>query len=157
MQQLPASLDFIPEEGSSVKKFGAMLNKTWQLLSINWNSMFPATVYTPVITAGSGVFTSVSAIGRYRVIGKLIFFQLAVTITTNGTAAVQVNATLPFASVNVTDSDYCLYGRANAVSGKQLQGIIGPNASTLSILNYDGTYPGANGEKLYVSGFYEIN
>jgi hypothetical protein len=116
----------------------------------------PFTTYTPVVTAGSGAFTTVSATGRYRRIGKLVFIQITVTITTNGTAAGQVNATLPFTSVNVAGVNHVLTGRANAVSGKSLQGVIGANVSLLNIVNYDNTYPGASGETLALSGFYEV-
>ena len=117
----------------------------------------PFKTYTPVITAGSGAFTTVSATGRYRIIGKLVFIQITVTITTNGTAATQVNVTLPFASVNVAGVDHVMPGRAVAVSGKMLQGIVGANSSVLAVVNYDNTYPGASGEMLALSGFYEIN
>lgn len=95
-----------------------------------------------------------SATGRYIQFGFLVFFELAVTITTNGSAAGGVIATLP---VNPSPSfAYVANGRANAVSGKMLQGRISnvvPNA--VVILNYDNSYAGASGESLIVSGFYE--
>lgn len=116
----------------------------------------PAIVYTPVITAGAGAFTTVSATGRYRKIGKLVFIQLTITITTNGSAAGGVLATLPFASVNVAGVEHILAGRAAAVSGKMLQGRVIPNSSSLAIVDYSNVYPGADGETLVLSGFYEI-
>ena len=117
----------------------------------------PFTTYTPVVTSGTGAFTTVSATGRYRRIGKLVFIQITVTVTTNGTAATSVIATLPFSSLNVAGVNHVLLGRANAVSFKMLQGIIAPNAGSVSIFNYDNSYPGASGETLVLSGFYEIN
>jgi hypothetical protein len=45
-------------------------------------------------------------------------------------------------------------GTASAISGKQLQGIV-DTVGRISILNYDGTYPGASGETLIISGVYE--
>ena len=158
---IPPQLEWLPDDkvpSKGLKPFGIMLNKLWQqlfqaLLSI----LGAATVYTPVVMAASGTFTTVSATGRYRIIGKLVFIQITVTITTNGTAAGDVIATLPFASVNVASAAHVLAGRANAVSGKMLQGIINTNSGTVAIFNYDNTYPGASGETLVLSGFYEIN
>jgi hypothetical protein len=117
----------------------------------------PFTIYTPVVTAQSGAFTSVSATGRYRRIGKLVFIQIAIMITTNGTAASWVIATLPFAAVNVANSNHILAGRAASVSFKMLQANTSPNSSSLNVFNYDNSYPGASGELLLISGFYEIN
>jgi hypothetical protein len=118
----------------------------------------PFTTYTPVVTAGSGAFTTVSATGRYRRIGKLVFIEIDITITTNGTAAGNVTATLPFTGVNAAGFAYAglLFGRAGNISGKLLQGFVVANASQVNIFNYDNSYPGASGERLIVSGFYEI-
>jgi hypothetical protein len=115
----------------------------------------PFTTYVPVVTSGSGAFTTVSATGRYRRIGKLVFLETTVTITTNGTAATWVGVSLPFTPLNVAGAGCVLAGRANGVSGKMLQAIANINNPVLAIFNYDGTYPGANGESLVVSGFYE--
>jgi hypothetical protein len=112
------------------------------------------TPYTPVITSNSGTFTTVSAVGRYRQVGKLIFIQITISITTNGTAASFVKATLPISGVAAPSVEYCFAGRA-LVSGKMLQGNIGSGGGVLSLDNYDNTYPGADGETLVVSGFYE--
>jgi hypothetical protein len=159
MNILPPALNFLPEDGSSLKKFGIMLNNMWQQLSSSFNSIFPAAIYTPVITASSGTFTTVSAVGRYRQIGKLIFIEVQINITTNGTATGNVMATLPFTGVNAAGFAYSgmLFGRAGNISGKVLQGYVVSNTNQLSINNYDNTYPGASGEVLILSGYYEIN
>jgi hypothetical protein len=136
---------------------GKQFSRYWQRwLSLLPTYLNPFVTYAPVITAGSGAFTTVSATGRYRIIGKLVFIQITVTITTNGTAATQVNVTLPFASVNVAGVNHVIPGRATAVSGKMLQGIVGVNSAVLAVVNYDNSYPGASGETLVLSGFYEI-
>jgi hypothetical protein len=109
--------------------------------------------YTPVITAIAGAFTSVSATGRYKQIGKVVYVYIKITITTNGTAATYVLATLPVAAIAAATATPVICGRATSISGKMLQGIIA--GTTVSILNYDGTYPGATGEALVVSGAYE--
>ena len=108
------------------------------------------TAYTPTITALSGTFTTVSATGYYSKIAKVVPMQIAVTITTNGTAAGVVIATLPFATNNVT----LLTGRENAVTGKMLQGLA--FNSQINIFNYDGSYPGGDGHIFYLSGFISI-
>jgi hypothetical protein len=115
----------------------------------------PPTTYVPVVTSGSGAFTTVSATGRYRKIGKLVFVQITVTITTNGTAGTLVSVSLPFASVNLAGVQHCLTGKAASVSGKALTGIIVPNSNVALVLNYDNSYPGSSGETLVLNGFYE--
>jgi hypothetical protein len=117
----------------------------------------PFATYTPVVTAAAGAFTTVSATGRYRRIGKLVFIQVTITITTNGSAASAVFASLPFAAVNVAGVAHVLAGRADALSGKMLQGRVSPGSATAEILNYDNSYPGADGETLVLSGFYEVS
>jgi hypothetical protein len=112
----------------------------------------PWIAYTPTITANSGTFTSVSATGRSLKVGKTVHFAIVVTITTNGTAAGDVRATLP-AGVIASGGMAC--GRADGVSGKQLQGLLVGGTSQLRITNYDNSYPGANGEVLRVAGTYE--
>jgi hypothetical protein len=108
------------------------------------------TTYTPVITAASGTFTTVSAAGRYKQIGKTVFIFVSVTITTNGTAAGYVVATLP---VNSLGNGNIIAGRESAVAGKMLQAIVG--AASMIILNYDNTYPGGDGCALLMTGVYE--
>jgi hypothetical protein len=112
------------------------------------------TAFAPVVTAGSGAFTTVSATSRYKQIGKMIFIQLVIVITANGTAGTRVNATLPFVSANTAGSQV-ISGKATAVSGKALTGVILPNSNQILIVNYDNSYPGANGETLVLQGWYE--
>lgn len=113
------------------------------------------TTYAPTITAQSGTITTVGAVtGRYRQIGKTVHVSLTIPITTNGTGAVSVAATLPVSPA--ASFDYAMAGHARAVSGKMLKAFILPSSPTfLLIRNYDDTYPASNGEILAVSGFYE--
>jgi hypothetical protein len=150
------SLDWLPKDGSSLNKFGMMINKLWKNLSATFAPFWlAAALYVPVITSGAGVFTSASATGRYYQLGRIVFVQIVITITTNGTASNYVVATLPF--LPASGIIYILAGRANAVSAKMLQGVVNNAASPGNVIieNYDGTYPGATGEVLIVSGFYE--
>lgn len=109
------------------------------------------TTFSPTITAGTGTFTTVSGAGRYKQIGKTVFIQIVITITTNGTAAttVLVSSALPVAA----SQDFLLPGRAKVISGKMIQGI--KSGSGILIVNYDNSYPGGDGETLVLSGLYE--
>lgn len=54
------------------------------------------TSWTPTVTcSGGGSFTTTSANGRYKLIGKTVLFQMAVKITAHGTCAGYVQASLP--------------------------------------------------------------
>ncbi len=52
---------------------GAMLGGAW-------------TDYTPAVTTGKGAFTTTSATGSYRVVGKTVSIRATLTITNAGTA-----------------------------------------------------------------------
>lgn len=109
------------------------------------------TAYTPAVSASAGTFTTVSAAGRYKQIGKTVFFSVAVTITVNGTAATAVVVGLP---VTAQNANFTFAGRENAVTGSLLVSWMG-STTTMLIQKYDGTYLGANGYLLVVSGSYE--
>jgi hypothetical protein len=109
------------------------------------------TAYTPTITAGSGTITTVSATGRYIRNGATVQLQIAVTMTTNGTGAGNIYATLP---VQAAAHEYVIAGRNNT-TGKMLQGDIISGATEIRIFDYTNAYPIANGQIIYVSGSYE--
>jgi hypothetical protein len=108
------------------------------------------TTYTPTITAGSGTITTKSATGRYKQIGKTVFVQLSITITTNGSGATYVNATTP---VTGAAFNYIIAGREVNVTGSILQGIVQPG--NILIFTYNNLYPAADGYNLILSGIYE--
>lgn len=107
--------------------------------------------YTPTIAATSGTFTSVVGAGRYKKIGRVVFLQVNIVITTNGTAAGTITSTLP--TNDVGGVTFCGAGR-DSTSGKQLQVIV-TGGNLLGIVNYDNTYPGADGHTLNFSITYE--
>lgn len=111
------------------------------------------TTYTPSVTVDSGAITTLGAVsGRFKTIGKTTFVAISVTITTNGTAASALNATLP----NTAGAgSYVLAGRATAVSGNMLQGRILAAGTIVKMLTYNNTYPGGSGETMIMSGVYE--
>ena len=62
----------------------------------------PGRRYTPTITASSGTFTTVSATGRYLIIGKLMLVEMKISITTIGhCCAALLIATLPTSDVGI--------------------------------------------------------
>lgn len=107
--------------------------------------------YQPVVTANAGAFGAASAVGSYIKIGKVITFQVAVTITTIGTATGWPIVTLP---PFLPSTSFLIPGRETAVNGKMLQAPITVGATAMAILNYDNTGPMVAGTVLVLSGSY---
>lgn len=108
--------------------------------------------YTPTIVPGIGTFTSASATGRYkRYNGKMIMFEATGTITNNGTGTTNVKIGLPTTPAQPSNVN----GDEIAGTGFTLSGTIVAGFANTVMLNYDGTYPGASGHVLQISGFYE--
>ena len=107
--------------------------------------------YTPTVTSGSGSFTSVSGAGRYKQIGKTVFAECLVTITTNGTAAISITITLPVTAYSGT---YALVKGWNLSTNDVLFGRV-YDTTHAYFLKYDGTYSGGDGQSLIVSLTYE--
>ena len=128
--------------------------------TIYWNKSntpfgsYPWQVYTPTVTAGSGTFTAVSAVGYFQVRGKICNYKIDITVTTNGTAAgfVQASLWVPASGAIANVST----GKEIAVGFKSLSGFIGGAGTVVQIANYDGTYPAGDGYRLIVQGAYEI-
>lgn len=112
--------------------------------------------YTPTITALSGTITTASATGLYVRVGQMVTVWIDITITTNGTGAGAIIATLPFTSRNTTQS-YSGSGYQNSgTTNTALSVACSPNAANIGIEKYDGTYPGANSTRFYVTLTYPI-
>lgn len=109
--------------------------------------------YTPSVSATSGAITSASAAGRYQQIGKICFFHLSVTVTTNGTGSGTLRSALPVAA----KSNAVFMARETAVNGKVVAAIASATSTTLDMKLYDNTYPGADGVVIKISGCYEVN
>jgi hypothetical protein len=109
------------------------------------------TSYTPTVSAGSGSFTAASATGAYLQIGKLVFFRQQITITTVGTGATNVQATLPTGCASDVP---CLGIYFNA--GKSVQSQVSGlgTAKTYSTL-FDGSFPFTDGTVIGLTGFYQ--
>lgn len=110
------------------------------------------TAYTPTVTSATGTITAYTATGRYYQIGKLVFVEFNVTITTVGTAAGNATITLP-----VTPNASFNY----ALCGTELTGPYSTNAwiaagSGVCKANYyDATTMFASGRHFFCTGVYE--
>lgn len=103
------------------------------------------------ITALSGALTTAACVSASKKTGKTVDFQARITITTNGTGATGLQITLPFAPVR----DSSFHGMEIAGTNKQVCGRCLAAATALTLFFSDGTYPGADGRTIVVSGTYE--
>ncbi len=109
------------------------------------------TAYTPTVTSSAGAFTTVSAAGRYKQIGKMCWFTVNITITDVGTASGYINLPLPNSLSSKTNFHA---GGVNGSTGEQLTlKTYGSNTATL--FKYTGAFPGTTGQVLTVTGFIE--
>ncbi|HEV2159568.1 hypothetical protein [Bradyrhizobium sp.] len=111
--------------------------------------------YTPTLTATSGAYTTATATGRYKQIGKTIHLQIDITLTAINTATGAIIATLP---VNSRASQFV--GHAIEYNSTNVDGsaviLGGTDATKLQIRKYDGTSFLVNGNKIVVTMAYEI-
>jgi len=108
--------------------------------------------YTPTLTAEAGTFTTASTSGQYKISdGDTVHFRAQVAITTNGTAAGAVILGLPFAA-NVS---WTFSGVEQVVTARQVSGSTFAASSTMRVVFSDGTYPGANGRTITITGTYQ--
>ncbi len=105
---------------------------------------------TPTPTSGTGSFTSVSAAVNYTKADTRVLIDIAVTITTNGTAATNIIVPLPFTPATRTS----LSGW-NFTTSVSLGGYFNTDGNAY-IARYDGAYSGANGNVLHVEGSYKV-
>ncbi len=102
--------------------------------------------WTPAVTSSGGSITTVGAVsGSYTKVGRMVTIVFNVTITTNGTGSGQVNVGgVPFASSGI----WIGAGREDAATGKLLQCFLA-NSTSIGVKNYDDSYPGADGRRMY--------
>ena len=139
------------------KDADSVVLKTYQKSAGAWaetGEINPAwTDYTPTVTSVTGTLTSASGVGRYLQLGRTIFVAIALTIFINGTGATGIQATLP---VIFPYSPFSLAG-AEVNVGKMLMAVGTSGVASVTIYNYDLTYPGFDNANLIVSGTYEAN
>ena len=111
-----------------------------------------AITYTPTITASSGTFTTVSATGSYYAFGRSCRFHAQITVTTVGSAAGTVLCTLPIPNSAVA----LLNGQGVNDLGASLSVYAGTSATSATIWDYAGAFPGGSGRTLSVGATYTI-
>jgi hypothetical protein len=115
----------------------------------------PWSTYTPTMTSGGGSLTAVASLsGAYFLnSNRVCTFRATGTITTNGTGASYIVLTLPVTSKSGVSQ--FVVGREIGVTNKTLSASIHGGNTNGVVLFYDGTYPGANGAVIAISGQYE--
>lgn len=122
---------------------------------INAINGMPMTPWVPAVVPGSGAITAVGAKNCwYYELEKMVYIEVDVTITTNGTGGVFVAISLPFSA---GPAYTVIPGREAGATGVMIQGTIAPASNQLSVTKYDATYPGGSGYRLHLSGWYERN
>jgi hypothetical protein len=111
------------------------------------------TSYTPTVTSSIGTITSYSATGVWKQIGKILFYNINVSITNNGTGDGLLRITLP---TNVSARYWYAGGQTVAVSIDTVGCFIAPSTNLLECARTGATYPGATGELVIVTGTAEI-
>ncbi len=144
---------------------GSLTLSNPELAHDNYNyvdgSVGPAMIsWTPTITTQTGTITTLgTVVAQYHVDRKWVTIHMEITITTNGTGAGYVKATLPSSLPAKSSRNYVFSSREdNAVGFTCNAGVSsGLGSNLMSIQKYDGTYPAGNGYRLTVDGRYEIN
>lgn len=111
------------------------------------------TPYTPTLACGAGTLTTAAATGRYKQIGKMVTVEIDATITTNGSCATYLSATLP---VQAAAHKYVLpvFETANSLAGTFM---INNGLSQLfgAFRRYNNVYPVGDGDTISTTGVYE--
>ena len=115
------------------------------------NSGTAWTAYTPTITSNSGSFTTVSATGTYKTLGKTCWFTATITITTAGTAGGFIGVSLPVTQVGAT---LAAYGMEMNSTGYMVKGYI-PASGVMQVTKYDNASIIGSGYLIRLTGTYE--
>ena len=109
------------------------------------------TTWNPTIACGSGTITTLgTVVARYQSTGKTVNFSLSIPITTNGTCASYITATLPATSMAAT-----ALAAMDIGTFKPLMSWAGASSTTVAIESTAAGYPGGDGTNIVVSGVYE--
>lgn len=114
--------------------------------------------YTPGVTCNAGTITTLgTTTGQYKRIGKTVFFEAQVPITTVGTCTGPIFILLPLEPVSTTGS-YHARGREDGITGVMLVGIIKSSLATNKVMvtKYDGTTCAASGAQCNIGGTYQL-
>jgi hypothetical protein len=110
--------------------------------------------YTPTVTAASGSFTTTSASGYYKRVGKICEVKAFVTITTVGTGT-GPTFSLPFTA---KASQLAAVGscRETSITGNTGVCVVQQNASAATLNRYDNNLYAGNGFTFAISLTYEV-
>ncbi len=111
------------------------------------------TAFTPTVNTQAGSST-VTAAGRYKLIGKTVHFNVNLTITAAGTGTGYIEVTIPPAGVPLSGSNF-------VVSENLITGLIGwvrlvASGTKFRLLKYDNSTYIATNHVLYFNGTYEV-
>lgn len=112
----------------------------------------PVFQYTPVILATSGTITTAAGTVNYHRVGNRVWFDVSADITDNGTGSGSVTCSLPWQTRQVTSA----IGFTTGVAYKAVFAKLPSNSNYMQLNFYDGTYPGASGQTIFVSGSCEV-
>ena len=119
------------------------------VVDVNTLDDYEEGTFTPAISAGAGSITESSATGSYTKIGNRVFYEVVLTITTNGTGASSLIFTLPF-----TAAQHHTPVGVNTSSAETCVGI--STTTDVGMRTYSGLYPVGSGHVLRVSGNYIV-
>ena len=117
---------------------------------INWGGAASAT-YTPTVASSTGSITSYTASGRFKRMGKLIYFSLNIVLTAVGTGGGRLWISLP-SNAKGAGSGYAS-GLANA-GALLCGGTVYDDVGYLSVLLSNNSFPTA-GTAMFLAGMYE--
>lgn len=110
------------------------------------------TAYTPTLTStGGGAFTSASASGLYKKIGKTVHYTVTVTVTTVGSATGFVQFTLP----PFTAAAAGTYISAGIFAGNSVNAVVTAGGATAYFATYNGGATATTTGTATVSGSYQ--
>lgn len=136
-------------DGTTQAKDYEFLDGSTAIDNVAWTS------YTPTVTSSSGSITTVATrAGRYKKIGKTVFWQASTSITTNGTGAGSLNVTLPAGLLPAYDTSGA--GRNRNITGDLLQVIVTASSDTVSVNTYNNLYPVGDGAYVTLFATYEV-
>jgi hypothetical protein len=110
------------------------------------------TDWTPTVTCQSGTLTTFTTGGSYFIVGKVVFYRLNINITTAGTGAGFLRATLP----NTPNATFAGTSQEQAATGIAGTAQISSGDAAVYIAKYDNTSFIANSRNIVASGMYRV-
>jgi hypothetical protein len=142
----PLEIDDVVFEGG-----GGLYNSATGTVSITEETTYSTSL---AVSAQSGTFTSASADGEFNRRGRTVFFDILITITTNGTAAGWIYVSLPSRYGNSTSKSVVTGYHS---TGELEFGMIDSGTSVITVIRkYDSTYLGGDGTTIALSGKYNV-